>query len=99
MAGHGKTIVDQVWECTLQIEYRHTVLHHFHDHSTAFRLLLSAKSQFRCIWIGRMKVEGNGPDMVGIPRRASDLANGILINPIDCHIEADIVGSRMSDIV
>ena len=46
-----------------------------------------------------MEVEGDGPHMFGIPRGAADLANGILVDRIDGHVEADIVGSRLSDIV
>ena len=60
---------------------------------------LFGKSQFSGIRIGRMKIEGYSPDVFGISGRKANVFHGILVDLIDGHVEADVIGSGFFDIL
>ena len=98
MAGCGKGVVDQVGKGALQIKNGRALPHHPRNHSTAVRFFLSAKGQVLGIGIGCMKVKGNSPDIGQLHSRETYIPDGIPIDPIDCHVEANIVTGGILDI-
>ena len=91
IAWRREAVVDKVGECTPQIEDRGPLLHHLGDDLAAAGFFLFGQGQILCIRIRRMKIEGNGPDISGIPGGDAYVPHCVLVDLIDGHIETDIV--------
>ena len=93
MAGSWEAIVDKVREGRPQIEYRSAFVHHERYRFTAGGFFFAREGQVRRIRIRRMEIEGNGADILRLPRQKAYFAHSIFVDLVHSHVEADIVRS------
>ena len=98
-AGRGKTVVDQIGKGAFQVEYRRALVHHAGDHPAAGRLLFAGQGQGPGVRIGRVEIEGHGPDVLRVPGGAAHVRDGVLVDLVDGHIKADIVRRGPADVL
>lgn len=100
LAARGrKSVVNKVGKGALQVEHGRPLLHHLDDIGAAAGLLLPAQGQLLRVRIGGMEVEGDRPDVWLLLRRQAHIPDGVLVDPVDGHIEADIAGGGIADVL
>lgn len=99
VTGGWEPVVNEVGEGALQVEHRGPLLHHLDDIGTAPGLLLPAQGQLLRVRIGSMEVEGHRPDVGLLLCHPAHMPNGPLVDLVDGHIETDVVGGGIADIL
>lgn len=99
MAGGRKTIFDQIGKSAFQIKDRRACLPHLRDRSAAGSFFRFAQRQFFGIRIRRMEIERDSANIFRVPRCQAYIPHRILVDLIDCHIEADIIRGCIADIL
>lgn len=99
VARRREAVVDQVRESAPQIEHRRTGLHHPCDDIAAMGFFLSGESQLSGVRIGRVEIKGYCPDIFGISGRKANMLHSILVDLVDGHVEADVIGGGMFNIL
>ena len=99
MARCWKTIFNKIWERTFQIEYGCAFLHHLSYRITALGFFLFTQSQFLCVGIRRMEIEGYRTNVFSITGSQTHVSYIVFVDLIDSHIESDIVCGGIADVL
>ena len=98
VAGGWKGIVDQIGKSGFQVKDGIPFRHQNPKLVAAGAFFLPGKRESGCVRVGGMEVEGNSPHRVLFPRRLADRPDRTLVDLIDRHIKAEVVGGCAGDI-
>ena len=96
MAGRWKAVVYDIRKCAKQVENRSSLLFHQGNGITAAGFFFPGKGKLCGIGIRGVEIKRNGPHVISVSGFDTYVTDRMPVNPVYCHIEADIIGGGIS---